>query len=113
MNPAFCHDEKENAVDVMIYRVCEEAKLDEQWSFVGNKSNQRWLWYAIDHVSNNVLAYALGKRKDSVFKQLKSLLEPGLNAWPAKQYAFQSWKKCMILSLVYLLTRLNLEWIFI
>jgi len=48
-----------------------EAELDEQWSFVGNKSNQRWLWLAIDHASNNVLAFVFGKRKDSVF--LKSL----------------------------------------
>jgi hypothetical protein len=26
-----------------------EAELDEQWSFVGGKANQRWLWYAVDH----------------------------------------------------------------
>ncbi|WP_366944994.1 IS1 family transposase, partial [Methylobacter sp.] len=26
--------------------------MDEQWSFVGNKSNQRWLWYAVDHATN-------------------------------------------------------------
>jgi len=50
--------------------------LDEQWSFVGKKSNQRWLWYAVDHTTNIVLAYVFGKRKDIVFKELKSLLEP-------------------------------------
>jgi IS1 transposase len=27
----------------------EAAELDEPWSFVGNKANQRWLWYAVDH----------------------------------------------------------------
>ena len=43
---------------------------------MGNKSNQRWLWYAIDHASNNVLAYTFGRRKDEVFKELKGLLEP-------------------------------------
>ena len=52
-----------------------EAELDEQWSFVGNKSNQRWLWLAIDHASNNVLAFVFGKRKDSVFKKLKKSLD--------------------------------------
>ena len=26
---------------------CREAELDEQWSFVGNKSNQRWLMQQI------------------------------------------------------------------
>lgn len=53
-----------------------EAELDEQWSYVRRKSNQRWLWYAVDHATNTVLAYVFGKRKDEVFKQLKALLTP-------------------------------------
>jgi hypothetical protein len=40
--------------------VCEEAEIDEQWSFVGNKSNQRWIWYAIEHSTNIILAYVFG-----------------------------------------------------
>jgi insertion element IS1 protein InsB len=43
---------------------------------VRKKSNQRWLWHAIDHVTGNVLAYVFGKRKDTVFKELQSPLEP-------------------------------------
>ena len=43
---------------------------------VGKKTNQRWLWYAIDQATNTVLAYTLGKRRDEVFKELKMLLEP-------------------------------------
>jgi insertion element IS1 protein InsB len=43
---------------------------------VGSKSNQRWLWHAIDHKTNTVLAYVLGERKDVVFKELKLLLKP-------------------------------------
>jgi hypothetical protein len=27
---------------------------DEQWSFVEKKSNQRWLWHAVDHATNIV-----------------------------------------------------------
>ena len=42
----------------------------------GGKSNQHWLWYAVDHASNTVLAYTFGKRQDEVFKELKALLEP-------------------------------------
>ena len=53
-----------------------EIEMDEQWSYVGNKSNQRWLWHAVDHDTNTVLAYVLGRRKDDVFKQLKTLLAP-------------------------------------
>lgn len=56
--------------------VCEEAEIDEQWSFVGNKSNQRWIWYAVEHSTNVILAYVFGKRKDIVFKELKALLIP-------------------------------------
>ncbi len=65
-----------NLLGVRLKRVCEEAELDEQWSFVGKKSNQRWLWYAVDHKTNVVLAFVFGRRKDEVFKQLKALLAP-------------------------------------
>lgn len=53
-----------------------EAEIDEMWSFVGNKKNQRWLWHAIDHQTGEVLAYVFGERKDVVFRELKKLLEP-------------------------------------
>jgi insertion element IS1 protein InsB len=46
------------------------------WSFVQNKKNQRWLWLAIDHETREVLAFVFGERKDVVFKELKTLLEP-------------------------------------
>ena len=63
-------------MEVRLEPACEAAEMDEQWSFVGNKSNQRWLWYAVDHATNIVLAYVFGKRTDEVFKTLKALLEP-------------------------------------
>ena len=37
-------------VDVILRQV-EKAELDEMWSFVGSKSQQRWLWHAIDPLS--------------------------------------------------------------
>ncbi len=43
---------------------------------MGNKSNQRWLWHAVDHATNTVLAYVFGKRKDTVFQELKALFAP-------------------------------------
>ena len=54
----------------------EDTELDEMWSFVGKKSNQRWLWHAIDRLTGKVLAYVFGRRKDEVFLKLKKLLEP-------------------------------------
>lgn len=54
----------------------DESELDEMWSFVQKKTNQRWLWHAIDHKSGVVLAYVLGGHTDDVFLTLKQLLEP-------------------------------------
>ncbi len=54
----------------------DEAELDEMWSFVQKKENQRWLWHAIDKETGKILAYTFGKRKDKVFKKLKELLKP-------------------------------------
>jgi insertion element IS1 protein InsB len=64
-----------DGVVVDIQRV-EDAELDEMWSYVRHKGNQRWLWHAIDHATGKVLAYAFGDRKDAVFLELKELLEP-------------------------------------
>jgi IS1 family transposase len=47
-----------------------------QVQYVGNKSNPRWLWHAIDHSTGTVLAYVFGRRQDEVFLKLKALLEP-------------------------------------
>lgn len=66
---------------------CEESEVDEQWSYVGDKSNQRWLWHAVDHKTNTVLAYVFGRRKDLVFKKLKKLLEP----FGIKRYYTDDW----------------------
>jgi insertion element IS1 protein InsB len=54
----------------------DEAEVDEMWSYVGNKKDQRWLWHTIDHHTGAMLAYVFGRRRDEVFVQLKQLLEP-------------------------------------
>ena len=46
------------------------------WSYVGKKSNPRWVWHAIDNRCEKILAYVFGARKDKVFLRLKALLEP-------------------------------------
>jgi insertion element IS1 protein InsB len=35
-----------SAIDIVISRA-DEAEVDEMWSFVGKKQDQRWLWHAI------------------------------------------------------------------
>ena len=59
---------------IMKIRKVEEAEVDEMWSFVGKKTQQRWLWHAMDHRTGVVLAYVLGTHQDDVFLQLKALL---------------------------------------
>lgn len=75
---AFLHPEQ---IEVKIRRANEFAvcrglrsELDEMWSYVAKKTNPRWLWHAIDHHTGQVLAYVFGRRKDTVFLQLKALL---------------------------------------
>ena len=67
--------EKPRQTPVVIARG-EQAELDEMWSFVGRKANQRWPWHVIDPRTGEVLAYVFGKRKDDVFESLNALLEP-------------------------------------
>jgi insertion element IS1 protein InsB len=50
------------------------AELDEFWSFVGNKKNQRWTWYAMDKASGIILACHNGGRSDADFLRLQSYL---------------------------------------
>ena len=49
--------------------------MDEFWSFVQEKSNQRWTWYAIERRSGCVLAWHNGKRTDKDFLVLLDLLK--------------------------------------
>ena len=75
VNKALLEQVDRNQIIVKIQRV-DDAELDEMWSYVGKKDNQRWLWHAIDHHTGKVLAYVLGNHKDRVFLKLKALLEP-------------------------------------
>ena len=50
--------------------------MDEMWSFVFSKENQRWLWLALDHQTGRILAYTFGRRKDDVFRTFQVMLKP-------------------------------------
>lgn len=64
-----------------------QVQVDEMWSYVGKKANQRWLWQAIDSKTGTVLAYVFGKRDDATFQQLQALLEP----FPITCYYTDDW----------------------
>ena len=52
----------------------DEAEMDEMWSFVHDKSQQYWLWWAIDHNTGVPLAYCFGTREHKYLDELKGLL---------------------------------------
>lgn len=51
-------------------------ELDEQWSFVGRKARQHWLWYVYNTKTGAVLAYIFGPRTDETCRKLLALLAP-------------------------------------
>jgi insertion element IS1 protein InsB len=53
--------------------ICE---IDEQWSYVGNKKNRHWLWYAFDTKRKQVIAHVFGPRTDETCRRQLALLQP-------------------------------------
>ena len=54
----------------------DEAEMDEMWSFVHDKSQQYWLWWAVDHKTGVPLAYCFGTREHKYLDELCALLSP-------------------------------------
>ena len=75
VNERWLHTLAPPQVDVILRQV-DAAEMDEMGSFVGSKSQQRWLWHAIDHHTGQILAYVFGTREDETFLQLQELLAP-------------------------------------
>jgi len=50
--------------------------MDEMWSFVHDKGQQYWVWWAIDHKNGISLAYCFGSREHKTLEELQALLEP-------------------------------------
>jgi insertion element IS1 protein InsB len=73
VNTALLRQQQPDDQAIMVVRV-EAAEMDEVWSFVQSKKQQRWLWHAIDHKSGKVLAYVLATHEDAALKQLQQLL---------------------------------------
>lgn len=70
----------------MVVRVAK-AEMDEMWSFVQSKRQQRWLWHAIDHQTGVVLAYVLAPHEDAALLDLMKLLSP----FGIEQFYTDSW----------------------
>ena len=63
------------------------AEMDEFWSFVEKKENQRWTWYAMDKKSGVIISWHNGKRTDEDFKTLLKQMED----IPVARYYTDDW----------------------
>lgn len=68
--------QNQNRVLSVDFALAEEAEMDEMWSFVGDKSHQCWLWWAIDHNTGTPLAFCFGSREHINLENLLASLKP-------------------------------------
>lgn len=75
INMDYIERNKDTTIEVELVRI-EEAEMDEMWSFVHDKSQQYWLWWAVDHDTGEPLAYVFGTKEHANLDKLRALLNP-------------------------------------
>jgi insertion element IS1 protein InsB len=70
-------------------------ELDETWSFVGEREDERWLWTAMCRRTRQIVAYAIGDRTQVTCRKLFERLPHGyrdcvcvVDGWEAYQLTF-------------------------
>lgn len=76
-----------NKLEYLDIEIVYKSELDEFWSFVGSKSNQRWTWLAMDKSTGIIIAWHNGKRTDEDFKILLSYM----SNIPIRRYYTDNW----------------------
>lgn len=71
-----------------------DLQLDEMWSFVGKKANQRWLWYGFDASGKKIVGYVLGRRTDESCQPLIEKLSD-CQVWRYCTDAWESYEKLL------------------
>ena len=75
VNYDYIQERQSESIEIDIVSV-DEAEMDEMWSFVHDKSQQYWLWWAIDHKTGQPLAFCFGTREHKYLDELLALLNP-------------------------------------
>ena len=83
MNPCFLQGTGDLEIEIRM-----DAEADEFWSYVGNKKNQRWTWYALERNTGVVLAWHNGRRTD----ESCSLLMEKLSIFQITRYYTDDWQ---------------------
>jgi IS1 family transposase/transposase-like protein len=74
VNYDYIEKHKDTSIKVDIVLV-DEAEMDGMWSFVHDKSQQYWLWWAIEHNTGKPLAFYFGTREHKNLDELLELLK--------------------------------------
>ena len=77
-------------------QISYSIEMDEFWSYVGNKKNRRWRWYAIDRRSGIVVAWQNGKRDNQTCAKLLAKM----CHFPIRSYSTDDWESYSSLLLV-------------
>src|SRR5436305_4244918 len=57
--------EAQTVAEPAVGKLVKNLEVDEFWSFVGKKANQRWTWYGFDRERKRIVAYVNGRRTDA------------------------------------------------
>ncbi len=58
--------------ETLVYPKNDALELDEQWSFVQNKKNKKWGWFAKSRVTKQIAAYFVGNRNQESCENFKN-----------------------------------------
>ena len=64
------------------------CQMDEHWSYVANKKNQRWLFYAWEPRYQKVIVHVFGRRTKKTLRKLIRLI----SGYKFKFYCTDNWK---------------------
>jgi IS1 family transposase len=68
-------------------------EIDEQWSFVGSKKQQYWLWIALCRRTKQVVAFHFGERTNESFDKFYQKIPPEYAACLSRSDGWQGYKK--------------------
>lgn len=58
--------------ETLVYPENDALELDEEWSFVQNKKNKRWGWFAKSRITKQIVAYFIGNRDQESCEEFKN-----------------------------------------
>ena len=75
INPYLLDKAEAGLLEELDVQISYSVEMDEFWSYVGNKKNRRWRWYAIDRRSGIVVAWQNGKRDNQTCAKLLAKMD--------------------------------------